>query len=176
LLDATRLLILTGAGGSGKTRLALQAAAELVDSYLDGVWLVELAALRGAELVPHEVATAIGIREERGRLMLETLASALRGRQMLVILDNCEHLIQTCASLVDGLLRVCAHMRILATSRETLSISGEEVWRVPPLRTADPAHIPKLESVSATSNGPETSYERGGDKLCVRLLNLHRLS
>jgi predicted ATPase/DNA-binding XRE family transcriptional regulator len=133
LLATTRLMTLTGAGGVGKTRLALQAATELVGSYRDGVWLVELAPLADAALVPQTVATAVGVREQPGRPLQQTLTDALRPRRLLLVLDNCEHLVMACAELAEALLRACPHLRLLATSREVLRIAGETAWRVPPL-------------------------------------------
>jgi class 3 adenylate cyclase len=125
LLTTTCLLTLTGSGGCGKTRLALQVAADLVEEYPDGVWLVELAALTDPVLLPQAVATALGIREEPGRLLAATLADFLRPRALLLLLDNCEHLLTACAQLAESLLRGCPQLRILASSREGLGIGGE---------------------------------------------------
>jgi predicted ATPase/class 3 adenylate cyclase len=133
LLAATRLLTLTGPGGTGKTRLALQAAAEALDAYPDGVWLAELAALADPALVPPAVAQAVGVREEPGRPVSDALADALRSKHMLVVLDNCEHLLDACARLADALLHACPRVQVLATSREALGIAGETTWRVPSL-------------------------------------------
>ena len=133
LLAANRLVTLTGTGGVGKTRLALQAATELVSSYQDGVWLVELAPLADPALVPQAAATAVGVREQPGRPLPQTLADALRPRRLLLVLDNCEHLVTACAELAEVLLRACPNLCILATSREVLRIAGETAWRVPPL-------------------------------------------
>src|SRR6266536_2676743 len=131
LLAGTRLLTLTGPPGVGKTRLALQLAGEALDAYADGVWLVELAPLVDPALVPQTVAAVLGVQEELGRPLLDTLAEALRSRQQLLVLDNCEHLVAACASLADRLLRACRHLEILATSREALGIAGETAWWVP---------------------------------------------
>jgi predicted ATPase/class 3 adenylate cyclase/Tfp pilus assembly protein PilF len=133
LLPGTRLLTLTGAGGCGKTRLALQLAADLIEEYPDGVWLVELAALADPDLVPQAVATALGVREEPGRAMMETLQDHLRARTLLLVLDNCEHLLGACARLAEALLRRCPSLRIIASSREGLGIGGEVIYRVPSL-------------------------------------------
>jgi hypothetical protein len=130
---ATRLLTLTGAGGCGKTRLALQTAAELVDDFADGVWLVDLAPLTDPALVPQMVAAVLGVREQPGRPLLATLTAALRHKTLLLLLDNCEHLIAACARLADTLLRSCPGLHILATSREALRITGETAWPVPSL-------------------------------------------
>jgi predicted ATPase len=133
LLAAGRLATLTGPGGTGKTRLALHAAADALEGHPDGVWLAELAALADPALVPQAVAAAVGVREEPGRPLLPTLTAALAPRRVLLVLDNCEHLLDACARLVDALLRACPHVRLLCTSREALGIAGEAVWRVPSL-------------------------------------------
>src|SRR5262245_33625970 len=128
-----RLVTLTGPGGIGKTRLALQAAAGLLPGCPHGVWLIDLAAAAAAAAVARGVAAAVGVREEPGRPLLATLAAALAPRRLLLVLDNCEHLLDACATLADALLRACPHVRLLATSREALGIAGEAVWRVPSL-------------------------------------------
>src|SRR6185437_12873063 len=107
LLQTERLVTLTGAGGCGKTRLALQVAADLVEAYPDGVWLVELAPLADPDLIPGVVAAALAAREVPGEPILTTLFAALLSRQILLVLDNCEHLIDACARLVEALLRHC---------------------------------------------------------------------
>jgi predicted ATPase/DNA-binding CsgD family transcriptional regulator len=137
LLDGARLLTLTGPGGVGKTRLALEAARELQSDprFADGVSFASFAALTDAALVAQEIAAALGIHEEAGRMMLETLQEALQGRRVLLVLDNCEHLVDACAEIADALLRNCPGLTILATSRESLNIAGERVWLVPPLST-----------------------------------------
>src|SRR5207249_988502 len=124
-LATTRLLTLTGSGGCGKTRLALQVAAELVEAYADGVWLVGVAPLIDPALVPQSVASALGVREQPGRPLTATLTDYLRAKQVLLILDNCEHLLSACAHLAESLLRACPKLRILASSREGLGIGGE---------------------------------------------------
>ncbi|HLZ25074.1 MAG TPA: LuxR C-terminal-related transcriptional regulator [Ktedonobacterales bacterium] len=131
------LLTLTGAGGSGKTRLALAIANEVLDDFPNGVWLAQLAPTTEATLVPGVVATSIGIVEQLGRPIRDTLLHELQGRSLLLVLDNCEHLVDAAAALVDEALRRCPRLRILATSREPLRIPGERVWRVPPLPTPD---------------------------------------
>jgi non-specific serine/threonine protein kinase len=132
-LRSTRLLTLIGTGGCGKTRLALEVAGNLVDQYSEGVWLAELAPLTDPGLVPTAVATAIGVPEQPGQAIQSALLSYLRPRRLLLVLDNCEHLIDACAQLVSQILRGCPEVQILATSRELLGISGEQSWRVPPL-------------------------------------------
>jgi predicted ATPase/class 3 adenylate cyclase/Tfp pilus assembly protein PilF len=148
LLGRSPLVTLTGAGGAGKTRLALALAAELVDRYPDGVWLVELAALAEPGLVPGAVAQALGVREEPGRPLLATLTDYLQERRLLLVLDNCEHLVEPCAELATALLRACPHLRLLATSREALEAAGERLYRVPSLAIADPDHLPPPEQLS----------------------------
>jgi predicted ATPase/DNA-binding SARP family transcriptional activator/DNA-binding CsgD family transcriptional regulator len=141
-LAMTRVLTLTGAGGSGKTRLALEVARDLVGAYPDGVWLVELAPLSEGKLIAHAVAEALGVPEQPGRSLNDALVDALREKRVLVVLDNCEHLIEEAARLVDVLLGLCPRLRILATSREALNVEGEVVWRVPTLAVPDPGRPP----------------------------------
>jgi non-specific serine/threonine protein kinase len=144
LLGRTRLLTLTGAGGVGKTRLAVHLTAGLMEGYAQGVWLVELAPLADPTLVPQAVAAAVGVRVDGDRSLLDTLRDALRRRQLLLVLDNCEHLIAACAELAEAILRACPHVRILATSREALGLGGETVWRVPSLERPDRGTLPPL--------------------------------
>jgi predicted ATPase/DNA-binding CsgD family transcriptional regulator len=144
LLGATRLLTLTGAGGCGKTRLALQVAAEVVDAYPGGVWLVELAPLDQPDLVPRSMASTLGVREAPGRTMIDSLADYLGDTSRLIILDNCEHVVAAAAQLVDTLLRNCPHLQVLATSREALGVAGETMWRVPSL--AVPPDVPSTSA------------------------------
>ncbi len=131
-LDAHRLVTLIGPGGTGKTRLALQAAAERVDREPDGVWLVRLEALEEPELVAEAVAAAVGLPEAAGRTAA-ALAGALRDRRLLIVLDNCEHLIEPCAELAQELLAGCPRVHTLATSRELLAVAGEVVIPVGPM-------------------------------------------
>jgi predicted ATPase/DNA-binding CsgD family transcriptional regulator len=139
-----RLLTLTGAGGCGKTRLAVELATDLLPSFADGVWLIELAPLADAELVPQAAASALGIREQPGEALLVTLVRALIRREVLLVLDNCEHVIDVCARVVEQLLDECPRLRVLATSREALRITGERTWRVPSLRVPDQAAAPEV--------------------------------
>jgi predicted ATPase/Tfp pilus assembly protein PilF len=132
-LARTRLLTLTGVGGSGKTRLALEVARNLVESYPDGVWFVELAPLSEPELVPKAAASALGVPERSGQPLTDTLIEALRPKNLLIVLDNCEHLVVAAVRLVDALLDTCPNLRFLATSRETLNASGETNRPVVPL-------------------------------------------
>ena len=132
-LAMTRLLTLTGAGGSGKTRLALEVARDLVSAYPDGVWLVELAPLFEPALVAQEVAGALGVQGRPGQALTDTLVEALGDKEMLLVVDNCEHLVEAAAQLVDTLLDSCPRLKVLATGREPLGIPGEILWPVPPL-------------------------------------------
>src|SRR5215213_2814961 len=134
----TRLLTLTGVGGSGKTRLALEVARDLVDAYPDGAWLVALAPLSEVPLVPKAVAEALKVPERPAESLSDTLSEVLRDRQLLLILDNCEHLLEASTRLVDKLLDSCPRLRILATSREGLGVEGEIRWVVPPLSVPEP--------------------------------------
>ncbi|MCW3098276.1 MAG: putative ATPase [Chthonomonadaceae bacterium] len=147
---AGRLLTVAGAGGAGKTRLTVQAGAELLDLYPDGVWLVELAALTEGSMVVQAITTVLGLREEPGRTLLATLQEHLRDREMLLILDNCEHLVDACARVAQTLLHACPNVRLLATSRETLNIPGETVWRIPSLSLPEEGADLSAASVSAS--------------------------
>jgi predicted ATPase/DNA-binding SARP family transcriptional activator len=133
LLGTTQLLTLTGSGGSGKTRLAAQLAWQERDIYRQGIWWVELAPIANEALVSQAIASVLGIKEEAKRSLLESLILHLKNRHILLVLDNCEHLRQACAILTDSLLKACPQLQILATSRESLSVNGELIWRVPPL-------------------------------------------
>jgi predicted ATPase/class 3 adenylate cyclase len=133
LLQENRLLTITGTGGSGKTRLALQVGTQLVDHYPGGVWLVDLAPLTNPDLVVKAVADIFDLREEEGHPLLQTLVETLRSKAMLLIVDNCEHLLDEAARLTQTLISAAPRLHILATSREPLGISGEKVWSIPPL-------------------------------------------
>lgn len=135
--SVVRLLTLTGAGGAGKTRLALQVAAEVVDSFKNGVWFIELAPLADPALIAGTVATTLGLREQSGQPILDSLIEYLRTQEILLVLDNCEHLIEACARFADVILRACPNLRMLATSREALGIAGETTWIVPSLSLPD---------------------------------------
>jgi len=149
LLANTRLLTLTGTGGCGKTRLALQIAAEVLEDYPDGVWLVELAALSDPSLVAQTVASTWDLGEQAGRSIQEVLLQLLRSKHLLLVLDNCEHLVEACAKLVEEMLRAAPGLTILATSREVLQTEGETVWRVPSLDLPEQEDgLPPLEALT----------------------------
>ena len=148
LLGKTRLLTLTGAGGGGKTRLSLQVAADLLDGEGDGVWLVELASLSDPALVPQAVATVLGVKEAAGKTVQQTLVEWLRPKCLLLILDNCEHLVVACASLAADILRHCPDVRLMASSREPLNVAGEQTYRVPSLSLPDPKRAQTAEGLS----------------------------
>ncbi|HET9340617.1 MAG TPA: adenylate/guanylate cyclase domain-containing protein, partial [Casimicrobiaceae bacterium] len=184
LLAKSRVLTLTGAGGSGKTRLGLQFAAAVVDRFPDGVWLVELASLQEPEWVARATATVLGVRDEPGKPITRSLVDALSGRQTLILLDNCEHLVKSAATFVDALMRECAGLRILATSREALGVPGEQTFRVPSLSVPRPesaataAEIASFESVElfvdrASLAWPGFALEDGNARsiasICARL-------
>jgi predicted ATPase/class 3 adenylate cyclase len=145
LLDKTRLLTLLGAGGLGKTRLSLQVAADLLDNFPDGIWLVELAPLSDPQHVAQAAATVLGVKEDAGRPVQEALTKSINGRQLLLILDNCEHLLHACAVLVSSLLQAGPHLKIMASSREPLRIPGEATYQVPPL--AVPEYMPQVSLI-----------------------------
>ncbi|MER6578461.1 LuxR C-terminal-related transcriptional regulator [Nonomuraea sp. NPDC001023] len=151
LVGEVRLLTLSGVGGTGKTRCALQIASRLVPSFPDGVWLAELSRLTRADLLVHEITKVLGVHEEGVRPLLDTLVDFLRGKKPLLVLDNCEHLVEACAELAERLLSSCEDLRLLVTSREPLKIPGELVWRVPPLALPGPAEaaeeVERVESV-----------------------------
>ncbi len=138
LLADTHLLTLVGAGGVGKTRMALEVADRVIAGFPDGVCFVELAPVTDPSLVVRTVASVLDVHEEATRPLLDTLLDVLRRRRMLLILDNCEHLIERCATFAEQVLRHSAGTRTLATSREALGVAGEVAWRLPSLRTAPP--------------------------------------
>jgi predicted ATPase/DNA-binding winged helix-turn-helix (wHTH) protein len=133
LLQSVRLLTLTGIGGCGKTRLALALAGDLVNRFHDGVWMVDLSSLTDSDLVSQSIASVLQVRPAPDRALDETLTDAIRNRHLLLLLDNCEHLLATCADIAGRLLRTAPRLTILATSRERLGIAGETLWPVSPL-------------------------------------------
>src|SRR5215217_4159750 len=148
-LEITRLLTITGAGGSGKTRLALEVSRDLLEEYSDGVWLVKLAPLSEEKLVPKAVAEVLEVPERPEEPLADTLKEVLGSRELLLVLDNCEHLLEATARLVDVLLDSCPHVRIMATSREGLGVEGELRWPMPPLSTPDPQRSPTLKELES---------------------------
>ena len=129
-----RLLVtLVGPGGVGKTRLALRLAGAVADAFVDGTWLVDLSPISDQSLVPQVLADVLGVRLPPGKSWQQALILALRPRRLLVVLDNCEHLTEACAELVDALLRACADLKVIATSQQPLVSAVETTWRVPPL-------------------------------------------
>ncbi len=148
LLRTTCLLTLTGTGGAGKTRLALQVAWDVLEEYPDGVWLAELASLADPSLVPQTVAMSLRVREIPGRPIEETLLHYLQRKSLLLVLDNCEHLVAASSRLAAAILRSCPHLRVLATSREVLGVAGEISWRVPSLSLPDPHQVPVPASLT----------------------------
>jgi predicted ATPase/class 3 adenylate cyclase len=142
-----RLVTLTGPGGAGKTRLSLQVAADMLDQFSDGVWFVELAAITNAELAPKMILSAFGI-VEQGQDIIRQLAEYLRGKNLLLVLDNCEHLVEACAQLADMLLNQVHSLKILATSREALGVMGETTWSIPSLSLPDVKRLPAIEQLT----------------------------
>jgi predicted ATPase/class 3 adenylate cyclase/DNA-binding XRE family transcriptional regulator len=138
LLRSARLLTLTGAGGTGKTRLAMEVAKQIGEQFPDGVWLIDFVALREPNLILQAITTALGIREEPKRSLLQTLTDYLRSKKLLLLFDNCEHLISACAQVADTLVKVCPQLQILATSREALGLTGEHQYYVPTLTIPSP--------------------------------------
>ena len=147
LLRAHRMVTLTGSGGVGKTRLSIQAAGGTLVEFPDGVWYVELASISDPDLLPQTVAVVLGLRDESTRPVMETLSAFLTSRELLLVLDNCEHLLEACARLADALLRKAPRLKILTSSREALGIAGEYAFRVPSLSAPDPRQMPSLEGL-----------------------------
>ena len=157
-----RAVTLCGPGGIGKTRLALRVLAGLTDDFPDGVRFIDLGDLRQPDLVVSRVASVIGVDEEPGRPLLETLADALRPRRLLLALDTCEHLIDSCARLCHRLLASSQGLHVLATSREPLRMAGETVWQVPPLSMPQPGVAEAAEELPVSF-----MHERAGPHVFV---------
>ena len=147
LLDAHRLVTITGVGGVGKTRFALELADAMAAALRDGVWLVELASLTDPAQISQAIAATLRLREVRGQAPDDTLVSALAPKRTLLVLDNCEHLIDGCAHLVELLLRRAPHVKILTTSREALGIAGEQSWRISSLAIPNAERLPPLSEL-----------------------------
>jgi len=152
-LNQTRLLTLIGSGGSGKTRLALQVGADVIDDFANGVFIIELAPVSDPSLIMQTLMNSLGVKEEPGRSLEESLTSYLKAKEMLIILDNCEHLINDCANLAERLLSNCPTLKIISTSREALNCSGEQTYKVPTLSLPNtyinntPENLTQFESV-----------------------------
>lgn len=145
-----RIVTLTGSGGAGKTRLSLQVAAECLDQFANGVWFIELAALADPSLITGSVLSAMGLHEKDSNF--NTLANIIGNQSVLLILDNCEHLIEDCARLVERLTQACPKLHVLASSREAFEIAGEHPYRVPSLPFPDPKLLPSLEEIAESES------------------------
>ncbi len=148
LITMQRVVTLTGSGGAGKTRLAIESASGLIKHFADGVWLIEFAPLNDAALVPNAVTSTLGLLETHGRPLVTALIDVLREQHRLLIFDNCEHLIDACAQLAATLLQACPQLHILSTSRERLDIPGEMPFRVPSLSTPDLLPLPIIQELA----------------------------
>ncbi len=148
LLATKRLVTLTAVGGAGKTRLALEVANRTLDAYPDGAWLVDLTPIKDGHLVARAFGSTLGVHERPRQPIAETLLEHLRGRHLLLVVDNCEHVIEDCAGLVDTILRACPGVMLLATSRERLRVSGETVWRVASLAVPEPRALIDLRELA----------------------------
>jgi len=147
-LESHRLVTLTGSGGTGKTRLSLQVAAELLEKFDHGVWFVELAPLTDSDLIPQTILSAIGVQEQQSKTPLEVLKEYLHEKQTLIVLDNCEHLVSASAEVVNMLLNAAPKLKVLASSREALGVKGEVAYPVPSLSLPDVKYLPTIEQLS----------------------------
>ncbi|HKO54929.1 MAG TPA: NB-ARC domain-containing protein, partial [Thermoanaerobaculia bacterium] len=170
LLRGTRLLTITGAGGSGKTRLALELAHRVRDSFEDGVVWVELAPIDDPDLIPQQILNALGLREVAAADTTAVAIERLRDRDVLIVFDNCEHLVDGCAAVAESILRVCGSAVLMATSREALGIGGEQTWLVPPLSQSDATRLfeERARAVSP-SFAINTDNEETVARICKRL-------
>lgn len=164
LLGESRLVTLTGAGGSGKTRLALHVAADMLDGSGEGAWLIELASVIDPDQVPATVAAVLGVTAQQGRPLADTLVDTLSDQRLLLILDNCEHLVEASARLADQLSRRCPDVRLLVTSREPLGVDGERVYRVPSL-SLPPRDTESLASKIRRTSGTGLPEQSIGDRM-----------
>ena len=174
MLGRVRLLTLTGVGGVGKTRLALQLAAELSPEYPDGTWLVELAAVGDPSATGHAVAGTLGITQQPGMTIEQSIATTLSRRGLLLVLDNCEHLIEAVASLAHEIVTHCPEVRVLATSREALMVEGEQIWPVPSLGFREGVASPAVALFVERARAVAPRFELGADadlisEICRRL-------
>jgi predicted ATPase len=182
LISKQRMVTLIGAGGCGKTRLAIEVAAQLIPDYEDGVWFVELAPIASQDLVAKEITEVLKIKEVPNQTIIETLIYKIKDKNLLIILDNCEHLVQACAEIVVNLIQSVPGLKILATSREALCITGEHVWRIPSLTLIDPKKIINVEYAKnseavllftdrARMNNPEFELETANVNEVVTICN-----
>jgi predicted ATPase len=183
LITTNRLVTLTGAGGAGKTRLAIEVAGQLLDAFRDGVWLVELAALLDAQLVPQAAAKALALQEQPGRSVTDVVSEHLASKHVLLVVDNAEHLLDGCVRLIDEILRRGPDVAVLVTSRERLGMTGELMYRVPSLTVpgANETLTPKTVSpygvrlfVGARSSRPTRLDGKGQQRrIDLRLARWH---
>ena len=182
LIGKHRIVSLVAAGGCGKTRLACEVAAQLVPDYKDGIWLVDLAPIAAEDLVTKEITEVLRIQEEPNRDVTETLIDNIKDKNLLIILDNCEHLLKTCAEITGKLVQSVPELHVLATSREALNITGEKVWRIPSLSLLDPKTIIDIESAKSSEavllfadraqmNNPEFELETANVSEVVTICN-----
>jgi predicted ATPase/DNA-binding SARP family transcriptional activator len=168
-LSRTRLITLTGAGGCGKTRLAVELATQLIETFPDGVWFVDLSPLTNPTLIPQSIAAVLEVQEQSGRALPDTLSNFLQPKQLLLVLDNCEHLVAACAQVVQSLLQACPRLGILATSIEKFNVMGEKTWAVSSLSLPD-AHAP-LATIASRSDAVNLFVERACSVLPTFTLN-----
>jgi len=169
LLEAARLVTVTGAGGVGKTRFALEVAAAVAGRFPDGAWLVALAPVGEAELVPQAVASVLGVAERKGAPLVASIVDWLRGRRLLLVIDNCEHLVESCAGLATELLAQCPELRILATSQERLAVPGEQLWAAPGLSVADAVALFEIRARAAAPGFEPAAARPDIEAICVAL-------
>ena len=147
LVQLRRILTLTGAGGCGKTRLACEVAVQLVDEYPDGIWFVDLAPVKTVDLVTRQLMNTLGFPEEPGKEIIQSMEEGIRDKKLLILLDNCEHLLITCAEITRRLIQSVPGLSIIATSREALNIEGEQLWRIPSLSLVDPSTVNDFKQI-----------------------------
>jgi predicted ATPase len=163
-----RLVTLTGVGGVGKTRLAFEVAAQLAHEFVDGVWVFELAAVADPAAVPDAVAAVLGITQQPGKSVNQSVASALEGRSRLLVLDNCEHVVDSVADLVEAILAASATVKVLATSREGIGVADEKLWRVPSLDVGAAVEL-FVERAQSVTSGLLADETTAVEDVCRRL-------